>query len=125
MARKGDAARPQPRPQGPLGAAGCSGTSRSNSGVLGVVGSFEAIAASIAGLETNANYTERLTLEKIPRHLFLPAGVYSFLLCCEPREIATMASRLVLVIGDLHIPDRAIDIPAKVLLRISSCIYKR
>lgn len=26
----------------------------------------------------------------------------------------TMTSRLVLVIGDLHIPDRAIDIPAKV-----------
>jgi hypothetical protein len=27
---------------------------------------------------------------------------------------ATMTSRLVLVIGDLHIPDRALDIPAKV-----------
>jgi vacuolar protein sorting-associated protein 29 len=25
-----------------------------------------------------------------------------------------MTSRLVLVIGDLHIPDRALDIPAKV-----------
>jgi vacuolar protein sorting-associated protein 29 len=32
-----------------------------------------------------------------------------------------MTSRLVLVIGDLHIPDRALDIPAKVEI---SCVYQ-
>lgn len=30
------------------------------------------------------------------------------------QSTASMTSRLVLVIGDLHIPDRALDIPAKV-----------
>lgn len=37
-----------------------------------------------------------------------------FFLSIHLHSLDIMTSRLVLVIGDLHIPDRAIDIPAKV-----------